>query len=112
MSGLDVSDQSSSADEQKEFKVVGKGAVRVDAVGKATGETKYGQDLFNKKFLFAKTLRAAHPHAEILGIDTRAAKKVSGVVAVLTHKDVPGTNLHGLIRRDQEVLCGDKVRYL
>src|SRR5881628_1180929 len=104
--------KSSSAYEQHETKVVGAGALRLDARGKVTGETKYGQDLFDKKFLFAKVLRAAHPHAEILGIDTRAAKKLPGVVAVFTHKDVPGTNLHGLIRRDQEALCSTKVRYL
>jgi CO/xanthine dehydrogenase Mo-binding subunit len=104
--------KSSSAYESGPPKVVGRSAERLDAVGKATGETKYGQDLFDKKFLFAKVLRAAHPHAEILGIDTREAKKLPGVVTVITHGDVPGTNLHGLIRRDQEVLCSRKVRYL
>ena len=108
---LHVTAKSSGAYETGPMKVVGKSALRLDAVGKATGATRYGQDLFDKKFLFAKVLRAAHPHAEILGIDTRAAKKLPGVVAVLTHKDVPGTNLHGLIRRDQEVLCSKKVRY-
>ena len=109
---LHVASKSSSAYESGPTKVVGKSAERLDAVGKATGETKYGQDLFDKKFLFAKVLRAAHPHAEIRGIDTRDAKKLPGVVAVTTHGDVPGTNLHGLIRRDQEVLCSRKVRYL
>src|SRR5204863_8001621 len=104
--------KSSSAYEIRPMTVVGQGALRLDALGKATGETKYGQDLFTKKSLFAKVLRAAHPHAEILGIDTRAAKKLPGGVAVLTHQDVAGTNLHGLIRRDQEVLCSKKVRYL
>ncbi|HUK81019.1 MAG TPA: xanthine dehydrogenase family protein molybdopterin-binding subunit [Verrucomicrobiae bacterium] len=112
IAALHVTARSSSAYEQKQMKVVGKGAQRLDAVGKATGETKYGQDLFSKKFLFAKALRAAHPHAEILSIDPREAKKVPGVITVLTHKDVSGTNLHGLIRRDQEVLCSHKVRYL
>src|SRR5712671_5423215 len=95
---------SSSAYEVGPMKVVGKGALRLDALGKVTGDTKYGQDLFSKKFLFAKVLRAAHPHAEILKIDTSAAKKLAGVVTVLTHKNVTGTNLHGLIRRDQEAL--------
>src|SRR5579862_1527505 len=104
--------KSSGAYEAGPTKVVGRSATRLDALGKATGATKYGQDLFHKKFLFAKVLRAAHPHAEILGIDTREAKKQSGVIAVLTHKDVPGTNLHGLIRRDQEALCSRKVRYM
>jgi CO/xanthine dehydrogenase Mo-binding subunit len=109
---LHAATKSSSAYESGPTKVVGKSAQRLDAVDKATGATKYGQDLFDKKYLSVKVLRAAHPHAEILGIDTRAAKKVPGVVAVLTHKDVTGTNLHGLIRRDQEVLSSGKVRYL
>src|ERR1017187_452373 len=109
---LQAATKSSSAYESGPTKVVGQSAQRLDAVGKATGATKYGQDLFDKKCLFAKALRAAHPHAEILGIDTRAAKKLPGVVAVLTHQNVPGTNLHGLIRRDQEVLCSRKVRYM
>jgi CO/xanthine dehydrogenase Mo-binding subunit len=109
---LHATSKSSSAYETGPTKVVGKGAMRLDAVDKATGRIKYGQDLFDKKFLFAKVLRAAYPHAAIRAIDTRAAKKVPGVLAVFTHKDVTGTNLHGLIRRDQEVLCSKKVRYL
>lgn len=109
---LHVKAKSSSAYERGPTKVVGKSALRLDGVDKATGKTKYGQDLFDKSFLSAKALRAAYPHAEILGIDTREAKKIPGVVAVLTHQDMPGTNMHGLIRRDQEVLCGKKVRYL
>jgi len=109
---LHVESKSSSAYETGPTKVVGKSAQRLDAVGKATGETKYGQDLFDKKFLFAKVLRAAHPHAEIIDIDAREARKLPGIVMVLTHKDVSGTNLHGLIRRDQEVLCSRKVRYM
>ncbi len=109
---LRVASRSSSAYEKGPNKVVGMSVNRLDAADKATGKTKYGQDLFDKKFLSAKVLRAAHPHAEVLRVDTRAAKKMPGVVAVLTHQDVNGTNMHGLIRRDQEVLCSRKVRYL
>jgi CO/xanthine dehydrogenase Mo-binding subunit len=112
MAQLHVTAKSSSAYESGPTKVVGKSAQRLDAVDKATGKTKYGQDLFDKKFLFAKVLRAAYPHAEITGIETSAAKKLPGVLAVLTHEDVTGTNMHGLIRRDQEVLCSKKVRYM
>ena len=32
--------------------------------------------------------------------------------AVLTHKDVPGENLHGLVYRDWPVLCDTVVRYV
>jgi CO/xanthine dehydrogenase Mo-binding subunit len=92
--------------------VVGAEAVRLDAADKASGRTKYGQDLFTKTALVARVLRAAHPHAEIVSIDTREAERCKGVLSVLTHRDFSGTNLHGLIRRDQEVLCSRKVRYL
>jgi nicotinate dehydrogenase large molybdopterin subunit len=109
---LRVASRSSSAYESGPMKVVGKSAHRLDGVEKATGDIKYGQDLFDKKFLSARVLRAAYPHAEIVSIDTREARKLPGVLAVITHKDVPGTNMHGLIRRDQEVLCSRKVRYL
>ncbi len=91
---------------------VGAGALRLDAEDKTTGRTRYGQDLFSTRHLFAKVLRAAHPHAEILAIDTKEAEESEDVVRVLTHRDMPGTNLHGLIRRDQEVLASRKVRYL
>lgn len=90
---------------------VGKSIRRNDVRGKVTGETKYGGDLAGNNALVAKVLRSAHPHAEILGLDTSAALALPGVVAVYTHQDVPGTNKHGLIRRDQEVLASRFVRY-
>ena len=61
--------------------------------------------------LYARTLRAGQPHARIRSIDTRAARALSGVHAVLTHEDVPGRNLHGIVDLDWPVLCGEKVRY-
>jgi CO/xanthine dehydrogenase Mo-binding subunit len=90
---------------------VGRSVRRNDARGKVTGETRYGGDLAGVDCLHAKVLRSAHPHAEILGIDTTGARALPGVVAVYTHRDVPGTNKHGLIRRDQEVLATRFVRY-
>jgi xanthine dehydrogenase molybdenum-binding subunit len=31
---------------------------------------------------------------------------------VLTHKDIPGENIHGLVHEDWPCLCSDKVRYM
>ena len=62
--------------------------------------------------LYGATLRAEHPHARILSIDTSQARALPGVHAVLTHADVPGRNRHGLVYHDWPVLCDDKVRYL
>lgn len=91
---------------------VGASVPRQDARPKVTGETRYGADLWVPGMLWASVVRAAHPHANIRNIDTAEAENYPGVVAVLTGKDVPGTNTHGLIRRDQEVLATRKVRYL
>jgi CO/xanthine dehydrogenase Mo-binding subunit/aerobic-type carbon monoxide dehydrogenase small subunit (CoxS/CutS family) len=94
------------------LRVVGHSPPQPDAVAKVTGAAKYADDYRFGGMLYGATLRAAHPHARILSIDTSHALALPGVHAVLTHRDVPGRNLHGLVTADWPVLCGDKVRYL
>lgn len=79
---------------------------------KVTGAAKFTDDYVFPAMLFARTLRSPLPHARIVSIDTSAAKALMGVRAVLTHQDVPGENLHGLVYRDWPVLCHDVVRYV
>ncbi|MBI5958177.1 MAG: molybdopterin-dependent oxidoreductase, partial [Chloroflexi bacterium] len=83
-----------------------------EMVDKVTGRAKYTDDYDFPGMLIARTLRAAHPHARILSINTSKAKALPGVYAVLTHEDVPGPNIHGLIYDDWPVLAADKVRYM
>jgi CO/xanthine dehydrogenase Mo-binding subunit len=59
-----------------------------------------------------KVLRSPHAHARIRSIHTSRASSCPGVIAVLTAKDIPGTNSIGPIVKDQPVLCGDVVRYV
>ncbi len=89
--------------------VIGQRLWRPDAVDKVTGRTRFPGDLSMDGMLYAKVLFSDRPHARILSIDTSAAEQVPGVVAVLTHKDVP-VNEYGLIFKDQPALNGDKVR--
>jgi CO/xanthine dehydrogenase Mo-binding subunit len=84
---------------------VGRSVVRVDARAKVTGEAQYPGDLAMPGMLHAKVLFAGRPHARILSIDTREAEALTGVVTILTARDVP-TNEHGLQTPDQPVLCG------
>lgn len=79
---------------------------------KVTGHAMYTDDYIFPNMLYARTLRSRYPHARVLNIDTSKAKAHPSVVAVLTHKDIPGENIHGLVRRDWPVLCGDVVRYM
>lgn len=79
---------------------------------KVTGAAKYTDDFTFPGMVYARTLRSPHPHAKILSIDTRKAKALPGVLAVLTHEDVPGVNIHGLVYKDWPVLCDSVVRYV
>ncbi|MBM7603652.1 xanthine dehydrogenase D subunit [Metabacillus crassostreae] len=86
--------------------------IRPDGIGKVTGSLKYLTDYSFPGMLYAKVLRSSFPHAKINSINTEVAEELDGVVAVITHKDVPGLNGFGLIFQDQPVLCKDIVRYV
>jgi len=94
-----------------DWRWIGKQVTKPDAVDKATGRAKYYSDLHFENMLYGRVLRANRPHALIKRIDTSHAQAVPGVVAVLIHKDVQGTNRYGIVTPDQPVLCEDKVRY-
>src|SRR5258708_25823608 len=95
-----------------DLKGAGQSLPSQEAVAKVTGRALYTDDYTFPGMLFARTLRAAYPHARILSIDTSEAKALPGVRAVLTHKDEPGRNRHGLVHLDLPALCDDKVRYM
>jgi len=91
--------------------LVGAPLARPDARAKVTGAARYPADLVRPEMLHCKAVFAHRPHARIERIDTRRARKLDGVVAVLTAADVP-YNRYGLIDADQEVLCSEVVRYV
>ncbi|GAA3440415.1 xanthine dehydrogenase subunit D [Kutzneria kofuensis] len=90
---------------------VGDSPLRPDGTLKVRGEFAYSSDLWHEDMLWGATLRSPHPYARIRSVDIGEALKVPGVSAVLTHTDVPGTNLYGLEHPDQPVLAVDVVRY-
>lgn len=94
--------------------VVGRPLPRPDSVAKVSGAARYADDYVFPNMLFCATLRAGIPHAIVKRIDTGKAKALPGVVAVITHEDVPGKKNHGLVIPDWPVLCpvGGKVRYV
>jgi CO/xanthine dehydrogenase Mo-binding subunit len=93
-------------------KIIGKPERRVDALGKVTGSAKFAEDFNIQHQLYGKVLRAAHPHAKILRINTSKAEKLDGVEAVLTAHDIPGEKIFGIVVKNQAILAIDKVRYL
>jgi xanthine dehydrogenase molybdenum-binding subunit len=91
---------------------VGRSVPPQEMMDKVTGRAKFTDDYVFPGMIVGRTLRAKYPHARILKIDTSKAAALPGVYAVLTHKDVPGENIHGLVYDDWPVLCSDKVRYM
>jgi len=60
--------------------------------------------------LHAKVLRSSRTHARVRKIDVDKARRLPGVMAVMTHEEVPGRNAFGIIVKDEPVLVADKVR--
>jgi CO/xanthine dehydrogenase Mo-binding subunit len=71
------------------LKVVGTRPIRPDGADKVTGKALYGADLAMPGQLVGKVKRSPHPHARILSIDTRRARALPGVKAVVTAADFP-----------------------
>lgn len=95
---------------------VGQSYQRVDATEKTTGETRFFSDLYPDDVLWVRTKRSEPDpsgavHYRICSIDISQAEKVPGVVRVITAKDIPGENNHGVSTQDQPVLCNTRARF-
>jgi 4-hydroxybenzoyl-CoA reductase subunit alpha len=92
--------------------VIGVPRRRVDGRAKATGQTKYVDDLILPRMLFAKLLRSSEAHARVVAIDTARAAAHPGVQLVLTGNDLPIP--YGIlpVTQDEHALALDKVRFV
>jgi CO/xanthine dehydrogenase Mo-binding subunit len=88
----------------------------VDARQRVTGRIGYTIDMSFPGMLHAKLLRSSSPHARITRLDVSEARKVPGVVAVLTGQDLANRSdlqpYYGPVYRDQPILAIDKVRFV
>lgn len=90
---------------------IGRSIPRQDALNKVRGQERYAIDHYPENFVWAGVKRAGIAHARIKAIDTASAEALPGVLAVLTHADVKGTNRQGVVRKDMPVLADAKVRH-
>jgi CO/xanthine dehydrogenase Mo-binding subunit len=93
------------------FEQVGKPATRLDGEFKVTGKTRYAADIDLPGTIWGKCLRSPHAHAQIRTIDVSKARKIKGVLAVLTGSDLPD-RLIGRRLKDTPVLAREKVRFI
>jgi len=69
--------------------VVGQNLRKVDGVKLVTGGSAFTDDIHLPGMLYGKILASPHAHARIRRIDTRKARALPGVHAVLTYQNVP-----------------------
>src|SRR5918994_1962773 len=93
------------------YHAVGKPIGRVEGPAKVTGAATYSADIRLHGMIWGKALRSPLPHARIVRIDTSAAERLPGVLAVLTAKDLPDL-LIGRRVYDMPVLAKDRVRFI
>ncbi len=71
------------------LRVVGRRERKVDAAKLAAGRPCFVDDIEIRGLLHAKLLTSPHAHARLRHIDTARARALPGVLAVLTHADLP-----------------------
>jgi xanthine dehydrogenase molybdenum-binding subunit len=91
-----------------ELHTVGKRIPKLDAVEKATGQSRYIQDVKIPGMLYGKILYSRYAHARIVNIDVSKARKLPGVRAVLTGEDIPPIRMG--VYKDNPPLKAGKVR--
>ena len=102
-----ISESSPSA-----YRVVGTRPIRPDGLDKVTGRALYGADLKLDGLVHGVVLRSPHVHARIKSIDTSAAEKAPGVLAVMTGADMPVAAASGAgAWSSNRVMAHDKVLF-
>ncbi len=92
--------------------LIGVSLPRPTAYLRACGTAQFTADLPLEKALHLAAVRSPHHHARIISIETGPALALSGVVGVMTAKDIRGTNRIKYLVADQPVLCDHKVQVL
>ncbi len=83
------------------------------AIKHVTGQSVYINDIdVNERLLYGKVVYSRYAFAKIKSIDIEAAKNVSCVKAVLSHKDIPGENQMGPVIHDEPCLAVEEVTFI
>ncbi len=93
---------------------IGTRGAKYESLSLALGDRAYVDDLRVEGMLHGALHLADHARADVVGIDTSAAKALPGVAAVFTAADLPGDLRVGIIHKDWPVLIpvGGRTSYL
>jgi CO/xanthine dehydrogenase Mo-binding subunit len=97
-----------------EARFIGVSHPRLDSVEKVTGAVRYAGDLRLPELLHARLVLSPETHARVKTVHAEEARRVAGVVAVLTASDLPivaegPSRHHEPLARDEVVFAGQPV---
>jgi aldehyde oxidoreductase len=92
--------------------MIGVSYPRPSSMLKACGLAEFAADTKLENALELALVHSTEHHALIKSIDTAAARKMPGVIGIMTADDIKGTNRIRDAAPDKPVLCEDKVRTL
>jgi len=92
--------------------MIGLNKERIDVLDKVLGKPVFAGDRNTEGSLFAVVYRSQRPHGWIRSVNISKIQAQPGVVKVITAADIPGQNRFGAIKKDQQCLAEDRVRYV
>jgi xanthine dehydrogenase large subunit len=85
--------------------VVGQNIPHDSAAGHVSGQSLFLDDVAPARGeLLVDVVGSPDAHGEVISIDVEEARRIPGVVAVLTHQDIPGHNRIGPAVKDEDLL--------
>jgi len=91
------------------YSVIGKAKNDIGIVKKVVGGEVYIDDISLPGMLYGRILGSKYSHARIMNIETSRAKRLPGVKAIITGKDIPATRW-GIVLKDKYVFAVQEVR--
>ena len=83
------------------------------ALQHVTGEALYVDDIpVDDQSLTGYVVYSKYAHAKIKSFDLSEAKKIKGVRAVLSYKDIPGENQMGPVIKDEPCLADHQINFI
>lgn len=88
---------------------IGRRQRRADSPERLTGRTRFANDLQPAGALYTRFVRSPYASARIVSVDSSAARRVPGVVAVLTARDLPIPDAESAAAAREILLAFDRV---
>ncbi|HEX8521018.1 MAG TPA: xanthine dehydrogenase molybdopterin binding subunit [Tepidisphaeraceae bacterium] len=93
--------------------IVGQNIPHDSAVGHVSGQSLFLDDVAPLRAeLLVDVVGSPVAHGEIVSINLDEARKLPGVVALFTHKDVPGHNHIGPVLKDEDLLVEKTAQFV